>query len=192
MKEITELANQMLDKHNENWDLAIEDGTKILMNDPELLDLYVKPLAQEGFKEIFYNIAHIRRNNAFNYSSSSLKFTSTCPKGVSGETLQRKESIEAEVTVIARVYLMNQWMNKSKKTIGEATRKDLIIESNMHFENVKGNEKQAIFYRTLADKMKSKELVKEKFTEDQLRETQQSVYKRITKKINKKIAEVSE
>lgn len=190
MKEITELANQMLDKHHENWDLAVKDGTKILMNDPELLDLYIKPLAQEKFKEILLSIARIRRNKAYNHKP--LKFIPTCPKGTSGETLQRKESIEAEVAVIERVYLMNQWMNIAKKFLGETTRKDLIMESNMHFENVKGNEKQAVFYRALADQMSSNEKVKEKFTEDQLRKTQESVYKRITKKIDKKIAEVSE
>jgi hypothetical protein len=177
MKEIRQLATDLLEKHEQNWDLAIEEGITIALSDPDILEEFTRPLISQAIRSIIQNIGQQHRSKIFNSSFPSVP---TCPKGVSGEDLQKGKEDKAIVQnfVLAET-IMDMWLNKCKQKLGNATKQDLAVEIDMYADNSRWNEKRYLFFKSIYEGLKSDaQTVRKAFTVKQLEALKQKAHTR--------------
>lgn len=52
MESIRQLAERLLDKHDENWDDAVKEGVQIVMSDKDFLREFTRPLLARALRNI--------------------------------------------------------------------------------------------------------------------------------------------
>ena len=181
MESIYELAGQLLDKHHEDWDAAIEEGVQMAIDDPEIFEEFTKPLLIRSIKDIIRNVGSARRSKIFN-------LVPTCQKGQSGESLQRNTYEKMRERMVAQENtIMELWLNKCKMKLKDAKRPDLAQEINMFNDNARWNDKRWMFLNEIYEGLKNGERVKDRFTRHQLEKIQLKVHKKIDLKYDRRV-----
>lgn len=168
MEKIRKIAKKLIVDNNGDYDKAIKKCVEIILNNKNLLEKYTKPLLIQAIKNLVTKVGHIDRSHQFNGRSPSVP---TCPKGVSGETLQKQENINTYAQIYKRQYEYSYWLNLCKKQLGDATKSDLRDEINMYLKNAKTNHKRALYFRSIYNLLQDNKIkVKEAITENKLQE----------------------
>jgi len=177
------LAEQLLDKHDEDWDAAIEEAIHKAITDPDIFEEYTKPLLENAIRGIVRTAGAARRSKIFNS-------VPTCPKGQSGESLQ-KNTYEKEQarTVVQETAIMEMWLNKCKKKLRDAMRSDLAQEVNMFNNHARWNEKRRSFLNEIYQGLENGDRVQDKFTNAQLEAIKQKVHRKVDSRFDKLVLE---
>jgi hypothetical protein len=201
--DVTNLVQELLTKHQEDREAAMEDAVGIILSNPGPWESLIRPLLVTAITTIVNNIAAGRRSALkraatkldqepefeFETESSACcyagpRFVETLPRGVDGNTLSKQNPEVISKAVILR--FLDKWqLNRVKKHLGDATKEDLEIEIDMFRNLAKGNDQVREFLTKLYDKLEPGQMVREVFTNMEIA----NLFNKTRKEMNTKWAE---
>ena len=194
-KAIRKLANELLVKHENDWDAAAEEAVEIILADPKPWEPFVNSLITRAVTDIVKSVGAYKRSRVLNgyvkeefeyeyenhdeaFCRAKANSVPTLERGISGETLI-KTDILGQVEATSSVH-KNVWMNKAKKVLGKCTKEDLALEIEMFTDKAMECDRRREQFTRIYDALEPGQMVEEKFNDNELKEICESSYKEIT------------
>jgi len=198
MQKINSLAKHFIEKNDYDNVAAREEMIEFVINDPEYLEYYTKPLVAAAIKKAIQSVsASIRYRIVKGIyhnpdseeevpskpepkpSKSSPPSVPTMPKGFSGENAKKGNTNVAVSTIIHTALKFR--LNNAKVLLKDATHNDLAKEINVYANHSKWNEYKRIWLTKIYESLEEGKKVSEIYSGPEI----ESLYEEAEKEVDK-------